>query len=359
MGYIAIKQLTKRFEASVAVDQFSLEIKEGEFISFLGPSGCGKTTTLRMIAGFIDPTEGEIQIDEQVVFSKAKRIGLQPEERNIGMVFQSYAVWPHMTVYQNIAYPLKIKKVNKKAMKERVERMLDLVNLQDYKKRYPHELSGGQQQRVALARALIMEPSLLLLDEPLSNLDAKLREKMRAEIIDVQKRTGVTIVYVTHDQAEALSMSDRIVVMNKGVIQQIGSPEEIYKEPINSFVADFIGQTNFISGQIKSITPLTIQLESTDMQITMESEPFSQSYTVGQNVSLCIRPEEVKIVESSDERKSLQGTIVNKTYLGNVIEYIVNVDHQHIRVEADSSSNWALGVDVGLQMKQSIIFTKN
>ena len=214
MAEVRIEHVFKRFGAVTAVNDFDLVVKDGEFVSILGPSGCGKTTTLRMIAGFERATEGEIYIGDHCVSSSVKGSFAPPEKRDIGMVFQSYAVWPHMTVAENVGYPLKIQKVDKKEREERVQKMLELVHLGEYSKRYPHQLSGGQQQRVALARALVAQPGLLLLDEPLSNLDAKLRESMRFEILAIQKELGITVVYVTHDQGEAMAMSDRVVVMS-------------------------------------------------------------------------------------------------------------------------------------------------
>ena len=250
MSEVRIEHVFKRFGGVTAVNDFNLVVKDGEFVSILGPSGCGKTTTLRMIAGFERATEGEIYIGEQCVSSSIKGSFAPPEKRDIGMVFQSYAVWPHMTVAENVGYPLKIQKVDKTERERRVQEMLELVHLGEYGKRYPNQLSGGQQQRVALARALVAEPGLLLLDEPLSNLDAKLRESMRFEILEIQKKTGITVVYVTHDQGEAMAMSDRVVVMSMGVVQQIGAPHEIYTQPANKMVADFIGLVNFMEGEV-------------------------------------------------------------------------------------------------------------
>ena len=241
MAQVRIEHIFKRFGGVTAVNDFDLVVEDGEFVSILGPSGCGKTTTLRMVAGFERATEGEIYIGEQCVSSSVKNKFVPPEKRDIGMVFQSYAVWPHMTVLDNVGYPLKIQKVAKEERTKRVKEMLALVHLDEYAVRYPLQLSGGQQQRVALARALVARPGLLLLDEPLSNLDAKLRESMRFEILALQKELGITVVYVTHDQGEAMAMSDRIVVMSRGVVQQIGAPHDIYSNPANKMVADFIG----------------------------------------------------------------------------------------------------------------------
>ena len=244
MSNITIRNVKKCFGDTVVLRDFTQEFREGEFITLLGPSGCGKTTMLRMIAGFERPTQGEIAIGEQVVSSK--KVFIPPEKRDIGMVFQSYAVWPHMTVFDNVAYPLRIKKLPKGEVEHRVEALLQVVHLGRYAQRMPGQLSGGQQQRVAIGRVIVREPKVLLMDEPLSNLDAKLREGMRYEIKEIQRELGITVVYVTHDQTEAMAMSDRIVVINRGVIQQVGTPQEIYRTPANQFVADFVGRVDFL-----------------------------------------------------------------------------------------------------------------
>ena len=241
MSNVTLEHVQKKYGENRVVDDFSLKISEGEFVSFLGPSGCGKTTTLRMVAGLEEPTEGRILLGDEPVTDVGKKIFIPPEKRKIGMVFQSYAVWPHMTVFQNISYPLKIQKKKKAELQEGVEKVIKQVHLEGLEKRYPHQLSGGQQQRVALARALVMKPRVLLLDEPLSNLDAKLREEMRVEIKELQRQIKVTVIYVTHDQTEALTMSNRVVVMNQGVIQQAGKPEELKTNPSNAFVREFLG----------------------------------------------------------------------------------------------------------------------
>ncbi len=238
MSEIKIEHIRKCFGKVEVLKDFTETFSDGEFVTLLGPSGCGKTTMLRMIAGFDKPTSGEIMIGGTVVSSDT--VFVPPEERGLGMVFQSYAVWPHMNVFKNVAYPLKLRKMPKDEIREKVMRVLEIVNMQDLEDRTPEELSGGQQQRVALARALVAEPKVLLLDEPLSNLDAKLRNTMRREIKDLQKRLGISIIYVTHDQSEALTMSDRVVVLNEGVIQQAGTPAEIFHHPANAFVEGFV-----------------------------------------------------------------------------------------------------------------------
>ncbi|MBQ6775616.1 MAG: ABC transporter ATP-binding protein [Synergistaceae bacterium] len=247
MSSITLTNITKYYGDVQVIQTFSEVFSDKEFITLLGPSGCGKTTMLRMIAGFERPTTGEIKIDDKIV--SGLDVFVPPNLRNIGMVFQSYAVWPHMNVFNNVAYPLKIQKVAKSEITTRVENILEAVHLSPYISRMPNELSGGQQQRVALARALVSNPRVLLLDEPLSNLDAKLRETMRYEIKDIQKKFGITVVYVTHDQTEAIEMSDRVIVFNRGIVQQVDTPLNIYSHPANEFVADFIGKVSFVHGR--------------------------------------------------------------------------------------------------------------
>ena len=278
MSSITLNNITKNYGSVQIIQNFSDKFNDREFITLLGPSGCGKTTMLRMIAGFEKPTTGEIKIDDVVVSSADKFV--PPNLRNIGMVFQSYAVWPHMNVFDNVAYPLKIKRVSSSEITERVINILEAVHLSPYVKRMPSELSGGQQQRIALGRALVSNPKVLLLDEPLSNLDAKLRESMRFEIKDVQQRFGITVVYVTHDQTEAMAMSDRVIVFNNGAVQQTDTPMNIYRNPANQFVADFVGKINFIKG-----TALEGQIELSGGQ--------SMNYSGDKrgNVVVAVRPE--------------------------------------------------------------------
>ena len=248
MASVTITGVTKSFGNVKVLQEFNQKFEDGEFITLLGPSGCGKTTMLRLIAGFEKPSSGEIYIGDKLVSSEKEF--LPPEKRGIGMVFQSYAVWPHMNVFDNIAYPLKIQKINKNEIEERVNQVLKIVHLEQYKDRFPSELSGGQQQRVALARALVIKPDVLLMDEPLSNLDAKLRVEMRTAIKEIQNSIGITTVYVTHDQEEAMAVSDRIAVMKDGEIQHLGQPKDIYQRPANLFVATFIGKTNVLNGNL-------------------------------------------------------------------------------------------------------------
>lgn len=319
MSEVRIEHVFKRFGGVTAVNDFNLTVKDGEFVSILGPSGCGKTTTLRMIAGFERATEGEIYIGDNCVSSSEKGTFAPPEKRDIGMVFQSYAVWPHMTVAENVGYPLKIQKVDKETRAKRVQEMLELVHLGEYGERYPHQLSGGQQQRVALARALVAQPGLLLLDEPLSNLDAKLRESMRFEILSIQKKLNITVVYVTHDQGEAMAMSDRVVVMSKGVVQQIGHPHEIYTNPANKMVADFIGLVNFIPGEAKGDR---VFIKGTNVS-------FSNPSDITGEATIAVRPENISISEHGGQ---LEGTMVARFYLGDAVDYRVQCGENMIRV---------------------------
>jgi iron(III) transport system ATP-binding protein len=317
VSQVSIEHVYKRFGKVTAVGDFNLQVADGEFVSLLGPSGCGKTTTLRMVAGFERTTEGKITIGEKVVNNHEDGTFVPPEKRDIGMVFQSYAVWPHMTVFQNVEYPLKIQKVDKAERDKKVQNILDMVHLGEYGERYPNQLSGGQQQRVALARALVANPSLLLLDEPLSNLDAKLRESMRFEISALQKRLGITVIYVTHDQSEAMTMSNRIVVMSAGVVQQIGKPYDIYTKPANKMVADFIGLVNFLPGVVKGDRAF---LEGTEVS-------FANDKNLTGNVTIAVRPENIKLSKTGG---IVQGTMKHRFYLGDSVDYRVQVGDKHV-----------------------------
>ena len=323
--YLTLENITKVFpprgSASevTAVHDVSLDIEKGELVTLLGPSGCGKTTTLRMIAGFEFPTSGRIILDGQEINP------LPPHKREMSMVFQSYAIFPHLTVFENIAYGLNVQRLSKSVIKERVNKVLDLVHLEGYGDRAPTQLSGGQQQRVALARALIMEPKVLLMDEPLSNLDAKLREEMRTEIRRIQKEMNITSVYVTHDQIEAMTLSDRIVVMNQGIIEQIGTPVEIYRFPNSRFVADFIGRANFVPGEVqeKNESNLTVKALGEVIELKNIQREFNQQ----EAVTLIVRPEMIRIKKTGELFK---GVIRRAVYLGDVIEYDVEVSGQLI-----------------------------
>ena len=334
MAFIEIQNLFKRFRKVVAVNHIQLEVNKGEMLTLLGPSGCGKTTTLRCIAGLENPEEGDIVIDGKPMLSEGF---VQPSKRGIGMVFQNYAVWPHMKVFNNVVYGLKIQRMSKQSIQEKAQRVLGLVGLTGLEDRYPTQLSGGQQQRVALARALVSNPKVLLLDEPLSNLDAKLREKMRFEIKSLVRRMGITSVYVTHDQAEAMVISDRIAVMDSGNVVQIGTAQDIYKKPANRFVADFIGTMNFMSGEIVQVLQDTdavyVRTEFSEKMLCMT--PDTTATTPGKKVYASIRPEDVEVfTEPPQARENLfKGTIVHKAYLGNFLYFFVSVNDTMIRVQ--------------------------
>ena len=334
MAFIEIQGLFKRFKNVVAINHIQLEVKKGEMLTLLGPSGCGKTTTLRCIAGLERPDEGDIVIDGKPMLSQGF---VQPSKRGIGMVFQNYAVWPHMKVYNNVVYGLKLQRLSRQSIKEKAQTVLKLVGLDGLEDRYPAQLSGGQQQRVALARALVGNPKVLLLDEPLSNLDAKLREELRFEIKSLVRRMGITSVYVTHDQAEAMVISDRIAVMESGNVVQIGNAQEIYQKPANRFVADFIGTMNFMSGKVVEVLPdsnaVYVCTEfSEKMLCTM---PEHTVVKAGEKVYASIRPEDVEIyTESPPSKENLfKGMIVHKAYLGNFLYFFVNVNDTMIRAQ--------------------------
>lgn len=345
MAQVVINNVYKRFGNVTAVNDFSLDIADGEFISILGPSGCGKTTMLRMIAGFEQASEGEISIGDRLVSSSKQSVFVPPEKRDIGMVFQSYAVWPHMTVAENVGYPLKIKKYSKEQIKQDVQIALEMVHLGEYAERYPHQLSGGQQQRVALARALVAKPRLLLLDEPLSNLDAKLRESMRFEILALQKQLAITVVYVTHDQAEAMAMSDRIVVMNKGHIQQIDAPYNIYGNPANSIVADFIGLVNFIPALAEHNR---VCAKGIDMC-------FANPQLLEGEVMLAVRPENINM---SKIPSTIQGTLTHRFYLGDAVDYRVRVAETDLRIihKGADMHDFKDGDTVYLEFEKTMVF---
>lgn len=292
------------------IPDLSVQIKNGEFFTLLGPSGCGKTTLLRMIAGFNSIEGGTIAFDSQVIND------IPAHKRNIGMVFQSYAVFPHLTVRQNVEYGLKIRKVEKSELKKRVDAVLKSVKIEEYQDRLPERLSGGQQQRVALARAIVIHPQVLLMDEPLSNLDAKLRIEMRSAIREVQKQIGITTVYVTHDQEEALAISDRIAVMKDGIIQQIGSPEEIYARPYNTFVSTFIGHSNLFYGTVKKDSGIAVEFAN-GYKIKMNN--LDDSVVDGQKIVVSVRPEEFSISDNG-----LKCKISNSTFLGKYTNYVLD-----------------------------------
>jgi len=333
--------LLKTFDEVVAVDHISLQIEEGESVVLLGPSGCGKTTTLRMIAGLSIPNDGHIFIEGKEVASKDRMI--PPEKRGLSMVFQSYAVWPHKTVAENLAYGLKIQGFKKNEIKERIQKSLKLVQMSELADRYPTELSGGQQQRVAFARAVVLEPKILLLDEPLSNLDATLREEMRFEIRDLQRRLGITTIYVTHDQEEAMVVGDRLIVMNEGRIEQIGSPEEIYKHSRTRFVCGFVGLCNILSATINSIQPekniVSLQSALGKPALVSYLDWQKESLTAGGSASFYIRPEDIIVSKNKrdSEENVFPGTVLKSIYLGSILDLRVQTGEVEIRAQLDNS----------------------
>ncbi len=332
---IQLKDIVKRFGTLEAVSHVSLEIQDGELFTLLGPSGCGKTTILRLIGGFHKPDHGEIYFAGRPVTS------IPPYERNIGMVFQNYALWPHMTISHNITYGLKLKKIPKPEIAEKVSHVLKLVNLSGLEYRYPGQLSGGQQQRVALARALVLNPDVLLLDEPLSNLDAKIRIQVRAEIRKLQKDLGITTIYVTHDQEEALTLSDRIAVINLGKLLQIGSPRDLYERPENPFVADFIGINNLISGDVQEINTAEkwMKVQTGVGSLICIGNGRSKP---GDRCMVSVRPETASISLSEEAQEGfnrIRGTVSFASYIGNTIRYDVEVDREII-FKVDIQNPW-------------------
>lgn len=335
MPGVVVKNASKLFDKVVAVDHVSFEVRNGEMMTLLGPSGCGKTTTLRMIAGLEKQNSGEIWIGDTCVSSVERDIWVPPEKRGMGMVFQSYAVWPHMTVAQNVAFPLKVRKTPRALEKEKVSKTLDLVGLGGLGDRPATLLSGGQQQRVALARALVFEPKVLLLDEPLSNLDAKLRELMRVELRALQRRIGITAIFVTHDQEEAMVLSDRLAVMNKGKIEQLATPIEIYEKPASKFVVDFIGRVNFLFARVTDV-----QQDRCTVQVTkagglkIDCTP-QEKLSKGDEAILAIRPQEIKVLSGSaavQKANAWKGTIKHSSYMGDHMEYILTVGNEDIYI---------------------------
>ncbi len=327
---IELKNITVSFDGEKILDDISLSIADKEFVTLLGPSGCGKTTTLRIIAGFLEPDSGDVFFDGQRINE------LPANQRNVNTIFQRYALFPHLNVYDNIAFGLKVKKVPKDEIKERVQEMLRLVNLEGFEKRSISQLSGGQQQRVAIARAVINKPKVLLLDEPLAALDLKLRKDMQSELKNIQKKLGITFIFVTHDQEEALSMSDTVVVMNEGKIQHIGTPQDIYNEPVNAFVADFIGESNIIDGVM--LDDFKVKIEGVTLQC------LDKGFNVNEAVDVVIRPEDVDIVTA--EKGLITGEVTSVTFLGVHYEIIVDVNGFKWMIQTTDESK--VGDKVGL-----------
>jgi len=324
MAFLEIRNVSKVFgKNTFAVENFNLDVEKGELVSFLGPSGCGKTTTLRMVAGFETPTTGRIIIDGRDVTD------IPPNQRNVGMVFQAYALFPNMTVAGNIGFGLKIAKKPPEEIKQRVDEMLRLIHMEDFGDRYPYQLSGGQQQRVALARALALRPTMLLLDEPLSALDAKIRIMLRSEIRAIQREMGITTIYVTHDQEEALSISDRVVVMNKGRMEQVGPPFEIYNFPQTEFVAHFVGTLNAVSAEVIDPAAQILSLEGQHLQTSHELKGLRK----GDKVMIAIRPERLSLANEGKKANLINGKVENITFLGSIVRIQVLIGQSKFYID--------------------------
>jgi ABC-type Fe3+/spermidine/putrescine transport system ATPase subunit len=343
MPSVRLDRLRKQFGEVIAVDDISVEFRDGELTSILGPSGCGKTTTLNVIAGFVEPDGGTVHFGEQLIADSARGIIVPPNKRNLGMVFQSYALWPHLSVADNVAYGLKMRKVPRARREDAVKSSLRRVRLDQYSDRFPHELSGGQQQRVALARAIAYAPHILLCDEPLSNLDAQLREEMRLELKEIHREIGITCVYVTHDQAEAMSLSDRIVVMGEGRILQVGSPRELYDEPADVQVARFLGRTNLFDALVvdKGEPIARVKIEGVEQLLSCRAPPGS---TPNMRGSLSVRPEAISVLPAGNPEPGLPGRICAAIYLGSVSQLRVVLDIGNtIEVQQITRRAWNVG----------------
>ncbi|MFQ3620101.1 MAG: ABC transporter ATP-binding protein [Spirochaetales bacterium] len=346
MSELRMQNLVARYGKVTALDKLNLTIRDGELVTLLGPSGCGKTTTLRSVSGFIKPDEGEIFIGNRNITD------IPPEKRGIGLVFQNYALWPHMTVYQNLAFGLELRKIDPEEIRKRVQTVLSVVKLEGFQDRYPRQLSGGQQQRVALARAIVLEPDILLLDEPLSNLDALLREQMRFEIAQIHKRLSITTLYVTHDQTEAMVISDRIVIMKDGRVMQDGKPQEIYLKPANRFVAGFMGTTTFLEGTVQSVQGETCTL------LTPEGHRLEGiacgGIRAGDKGVAAVRPEAVEILgidtTSSSTRNRLEAVVDSSYFTGEVIDYHFRLANAYIRVRGNTKRIYPSGEQVAVRI---------
>ena len=350
MSKLALHHVSCRFGGITAVDDVSLELEAGEFVSLLGPSGCGKTTTLRMIAGFLNPSVGTIEMDGDMISSPAS--ALPPEKRNMSMIFQSYAIWPNMTVAENVAFGLEVRRLSRAAVRAKVDHILDVVRLAALRDRYPAELSGGQQQRVALARAIFVQPAVLLLDEPLSNLDANLREEMRYEIRRLHDEFQITTVYVTHDQAEAMVTSDRIAVMNQGRIEQVEEPRALYARPLTRFVAGFIGRTNFLEGEVHGA-------EVVFDHFAIALARFVEPPALRGKVAFSLRPQSIHLHRrppaASERTCVIPGRIVQRAYLGEHWDYVVRPKDAELqlRVTARPHEVFELNEHVWLELEPS------
>jgi iron(III) transport system ATP-binding protein len=360
VSFLRIQNLYKTFGRIVAVDRLNLEVREGEFFTLLGSSGCGKTTTLRTVGGLEKPDGGEIYLGDRCLASKNQGIFVKPEKRDMGMVFQSYALWPHMTVFENVSYPLKLRGVNRHQIEEKVAATLELVGLTGLQDRPAPALSGGQQQRVALARALVFSPRVLLLDEPLSNLDAQLREDMRRELKALQQRLGITVLFVTHDQIEALSLSDRIAIMRLGQLQQVGSPEQVYYNPATSFVRDFLGKTFLLPGKVLGLTDQMINVEIQQISAapllikrSHVSSPENGFPITGQSVMVAIRPEQIALWGAVPDgvANTIPAQLKAAHFLGDRYEYTVTFGSETRVLVSPASQHLKSGDKVFLELK--------
>src|SRR3990172_4275211 len=351
MAEVIVNRLSKSFGKVKAVDDVSFEVKEGEMVTLLGPSGCGKTTTLRLIAGLEKPDRGEIYLGKRPLVITDRHICIPPDKRSMGMVFQSYAVWPHMTIFDNVAFPLKLRRVPQATIKEKVREVLRLVGLDTVEDRGATLLSGGQQQRVAVARALAFSPEVLLLDEPLSNLDAKLRARMRLELRSLQQRLGLTSIFVTHDQLEAMVLSDRLAVMNQGKIEHMGPPGDVYQKPRTRFVMDFIGQVNHLSGKTLEVTPKGCVARATkagEVLVCQAGDGVGQH----QDVTLSIRPEDIVVYDRppGDRPNVCRCTVKVASYLGERMHYVVGVGDENLDVFTAPRQRFAVGETVFVEL---------
>jgi ABC-type Fe3+/spermidine/putrescine transport system ATPase subunit len=356
MGSLSVRGVSKSFGSGRVVDDVSFEVQQGELLTLLGPSGCGKTTTLRMIAGLESLDSGEIALGDRLLSAPEKRISTPPEKRSMGMVFQSYAVWPHMTVFENVAFPLKMKKVPRRDIGDMVAAILATVGLAGFEDRPATMLSGGQQQRVALARSLVFKPDVLLLDEPFSNLDAQLREEMRFEVKDLQQRLGLTMVFVTHDQKEAIVLSDRMIVMNGGRIEQEGTVEQVYRSPVNRFVFGFLGKANYLAARLHRTAlgaTVAVAADAGDAEIPIPP-PSDGDWREGMDVTVAFRPEDVILGLTSASAGAWIGR-VHSAVVGSQIEYVIDLGNSKVHAFGSQHDKLPVGAAVRVDVRSEAI----
>lgn len=352
MAGIELERVSKRFGEHAAVRDVSLSVKDGEFVTLLGPSGCGKTTTLRMIAGLLEPDDGKISVNGRTLSGPGWSV--DPQDRDMGMVFQNYALWPHKNVFGNVSYGLKMKGVAKRDQRRRVGRILDVVGLSGLEDRSPDELSGGQQQRVALARSLVTSPRILLLDEPLSNLDAKLRDRMRAELQDIQRQTGVTFVYVTHDQSEALSMSDRIAVLDQGNVEQFATPWQVYHRPATITVANFMGLANFVDASVSDLDHDYVTVAADRLgELSVPRVAACPDLAAGERATLVIRPESIAVGSEPDRMavdgaRPIRGTVARASLLGSTTLTTIDIGETTLQAQVPGYTDLVVGQEISL-----------